>query len=147
MFFFTNNSFELRNKHFLNMIYLKTKKYHSIFYFKLSYVSIEKYLSKKILSSKSLKIFDLLLGSIKNLQLTLNYNLIIKRTIIKNAYSPSRKLVTEKYQRSILFLSQIVNFNAKHGRERASITEQRSIRSIINFTRNMSNNYDDYPIE
>lgn len=101
MFFFTNNSFELRNKHFLNMIYLKTKKYHSIFYFKLSYVSIEKYLSKKILSSKSLKIFDLLLGSIKNLQLTLNYNLIIKRTIIKNAYSPSRKLVTEKYQRSI----------------------------------------------
>lgn len=101
MFFFTNNSFELRNKHFLNMIYLKTKKYHSIFYFKLSYVSIEKYLSKKILSSKSLKIFDLLLESIKNLQLTLNYNLIIKRTIIKNAYSPSRKLVTEKYQRSI----------------------------------------------
>lgn len=83
------------------MIYLKTKKYHSIFYFKLSYVSIEKYLSKKILSSKSLKIFDLFLGSIKNLQLTLNYNLIIKRTIIKNAYSPSRKLVTEKYQRSI----------------------------------------------
>lgn len=81
------------------MIYLKTKKYHSIFYFKLSYVSIEKYLSKKILSSKSLKIFDLFLGSIKNLQLTLNYNLIIKRTIIKNAYSPSRKLVTEKYQR------------------------------------------------
>lgn len=58
-----------------------------IFYFKSSYELIEKYLSKKILSSK---IFNNNKKSFSNLS-----NLNTKRTIIKNANSLPRKLITE----------------------------------------------------
>lgn len=91
-FFFTNliNLFDLIRKKVMFCLHdlLKNEKISFyIFYFKSSYELIEKYLSKKILSSK---IFNNNKKSFSNLS-----NLNTKRTIIKNANSLPRKLITE----------------------------------------------------